>query len=1013
MTRAATLGRTTRFLLVFLLLTLGTPRTGRGQASEAQVDFASEIYPILRRACFDCHGPQKQKAALRLDQRRAALGAEGVIVPRRPEESELIRRVGLPRDDDDAMPPRGAPLPAAEIERLRTWVLQGAPWPDRLATARHWAYAPPVRPPLPRVARRQWTRSPIDHFVLARLEREGLRPSAEAERATLIRRLSLDLVGLPPTPAEVDAFLADASPQAVERLVDRLLASPAFGQRWARPWLDLARYGDSHGFQRDDLRDLWAYRDWVIAALNADLPFDQFSIEQVAGDLLPGTTPAQRIATGFHRSAPTNVEAGSIPEETRINQVIDRVNTTATVWMGTTLACAQCHDHKYDPFTQRDYYQLLAFFNNTAIEADRSNPKVPGSIRFLGPAMPLARPALEAARRPLQDALAEMRRAISGRRQTLDADLEDWAATRARELGRAPQSSVLTISDFDSQEGSAAKVLDDGSVLLTDDPPDRDTYVITAETDLSDIRAFKLEALGDPSLPGSGPGRGDAQRPNFVLNTFTVSARPRGRSTGSEPIRLVQPRASFSQAKFDVAGAIDDDPKTAWAIAPRFGAAHWAIFATQSPVGFDGGTTLTFTLVQQFGGARTIGRLRLSAITGDPDGEQVSADIARIVHTAPGGWSAQDRATLLDDRASRDPRTQECRQQAARLEKELAAIAPETTQVMQELDRPRTSHRFLRGDYRTPAESVEPATPAFLHPLESGPRDRLALARWLVDRDNPLVARVTVNRWWAELFGQGVVATREDFGAKGEPPTHPELLDWLAVELMDNGWSMKRVLRSIVLSATYRQTSQATPGARARDDRNLLLARGPRFRVDAEMIRDNALAIAGLLSLEQGGPPVRPFQPDGLWTKIGGEKYDYVVSPGSGRFRRGIYVVWKRAAPYPSFVNFDAPARMTCAVARSRSNTPQQALTLLNDPVYVEAAEAFARRVLAETPGTETEGRLRHAFRLATARWPDRAELEVLTNLWARQRAASGADVPAWSAVVSVLLNLDETITKE
>jgi hypothetical protein len=998
---------------MLLVPLLCAPRAGRGQPSEAKVDFAVEVYPILRRACFDCHGKEKQKGDLRLDERRHAVADADVIVPGHPEQSELIRRVSLPREDDEAMPARGTPLSQAEVERLRLWILQGAPWPDQLGPARHWSYSAPVRPPLPQVSDRAWPQRPLDHFVLARLEREGIHPAPEADRATLIRRLSLDLVGLPPTPVEVDAFLADRTPQAIERLVDRLLASPGFGQRWARPWLDLARYGDSHGFQRDDLRDLWAYRDWVIAALNADMPFDRFSIEQLAGDLLQGATPQQRIATGFHRSAPTNVEAGSIPEETRISQVIDRVNTTATVWLGTTLACAQCHDHKYDPFTQRDYYQLLAFFNNTAIEADRSNPKVPGSIRFLGPTMTLARPAVAAARRPLQDALEKIQREIAERRRALDADLDAWARVRVRDLGQTPQTKVLEIRDFESAEGAAAKTLDDGSVLLTDDPPDRDTYVVTAETDLTDIRAFRLEALTDPSLPGSGPGRGDAKRPNFVLNSFTVRAAPRVHPSQSEPLRLVRPRASFSQTKFDIAGAIDDDPKSAWAIAPRFGAAHWAIFETPAPVGFPGGTTLTFTLAQQFGAARTIGRLRLSVITGDPNSDQVPEAIARLVRTPPDGWSAQDRARLIDDRATRDPGIQQCRQEAERLEKALAAIAPETTQVMQELDRPRSSHLFRRGDYRTPGERVEPATPEFLHPLPDGPRDRLALARWLVDRENPLVARVTVNRWWAELFGQGLVATPEDFGLKGEPPTHPELLDWLAVEFMDGGWSMKRVLRQVVLSATYRQSSIATPAQRARDDRNRFLARGPRLRMDAEMIRDNALAIAGLLCLDPGGPPIRPFQPDGLWTKIGGEKYDYVVTPGTGRYRRGVYVVWKRAAPFPSFVNFDAPGRMTCTVARSRSNTPQQALTLLNDPVYVEAAEALARRILTELPQADTDLRLRHAFRICTARWPDAAELQVLRTLESQQRAANGAGLPAWYAVASVLLNLDETITKE
>jgi hypothetical protein len=998
--------------------TPSSPATG----ADGVGDLAGEVAAILRRSCFDCHGKEKQKGDLRLDDRGAALGREGVIVPGHPEESELVRRITLSDGDDEFMPARGVALSAAEVDRVRAWVARGAPWPASGGPARHWSYVKPVRSPLPAVRDAAWPRNVVDRYVLARLEREGMRPAPEADRATLIRRLSLDLVGLPPTPQEVDAFLTDTEPGAVERLVDRLLDHPGFGQRWARPWLDLARYGDSHGFQRDDLRDLWAYRDWVVDALNADMPFDAFSIEQLAGDLLPGASESQRIATGFHRNAPTNVEAGSIPEETRINQVIDRVNTTATVWLGSTLACAQCHDHKYDPFTQKDYYQLLAFFNNTAIEADRSNPKVVSSIRFVGPTMAITRPDRDAERGLLQADLERAKRELAGRRGALDEGLEDWLESSAAGLRDASRTSVLAIRDFDSREGDGARILDDGSVLLTGEAPDRDTYVLTVDTELEGIRGFLLEALTDASLPGKGPGRGDARRPNFVLSSFTVQAARRGEDTGSgsgpasepRPVRLGRASASFSQAKFDVAQAIDDDPKTAWAIAPRFGEPHWAQFLTEAPIGSPGGTTLTFTLVQEFGAARTIGRLRLSAITGDPASARIPAEIARILGRRPSAWSRKDREALVDFRAASDPRVGECRREVQRLEKELAGIRPETTLVMTELDRPRVSTVFRRGDYRTPGEPVGPATPAFLHPLPpaAGPRDRLALARWLVDRENPLTARVTVNRWWAELFGQGLVATAEDFGLKGEAPTHPELLDWLAVEFMEGGWSMKRILRTIVLSATYRQASHATPERLARDDRNRLYARGPRSRLDAEMIRDNALAIAGLISLEPHGPPIRPPQPEGLWTKIGGEKYDYVASTGADRYRRGIYVVWKRGAPYPSFLNFDATERLACTVRRSRSNTPQQALTLLNDPVYVEAAQGLARRVLAEVPDGGVEARLTHAFVVCTSRRPDARELQILAALYRRQLEASRDELSAWYAVATALLNLDETITK-
>jgi mono/diheme cytochrome c family protein len=742
------LSPTLRLCLICLSLA-GSALEARAQA----VDFGRDVFPVLRKACFECHGAEKQRGDLRLDSRAAALrGGETApaLVPGKPLQSELYSRILLPAGEEGTMPARGDRLTKQQVDAIRVWIENGAPWPDNVSSARHWAYVPPVRAPLPAVRAGQWPRTAVDRFVLARLEQEGLRPSPAADHYTLIRRLSLDLIGLPPTPEEVDDFeqaLQQDAQAAVATLVDRLLASPHFGERWARPWLDLARYADSHGFQRDDFRNSWAYRDWVIRALNDDMPFDRFTLEQVAGDLLPGATLEQKIATGFHRGAPTNVEAGSDPEETRVNQVFDRVNTTAAVWLGTTFECAQCHDHKYDPFTMKDYYRLFAFFNNTAIEADRANPKVQSSIQFMGPYLSLG-------------------------------------------------------SDKDA-----------------------------------------------------------------------------------------------------------------------------------------------------------------------------------------------------------------------------------TTVVMQELKQPRPTHIFKRGSYRDPGERVTPGAPALLPPLPEGPPDRRTLAQWLTARDNPLAARVTVNRWWAELFGRGLVGTLEDFGVKGEPPSHPELLDWLAVELMDNGWSMKKLLRHIVLSATYQQSARLTPELRAKDDQNRLLARGPRFRMDAEMIRDNALAVSGLLSRKQAGPPVRPYQPEGLWNRIGGVKVAYVMSPGADRYRRGVYVVWKRSVPYPSFVNFDATARYMCTVKRSRSNTPLQALTLLNDPVYVEAALALASRAVTEAPSTAAEERLRHAFRLCLARPPRENEIEVLRRLLDRQSRdvktardlvgnfplppqMSAEEFAGWYAVAAALLNLDETINK-
>ncbi|HEX3657362.1 MAG TPA: PSD1 and planctomycete cytochrome C domain-containing protein [Pirellulales bacterium] len=1049
-------GRCYWFLSLPAILLLGTaaPLAWSAETDPARVDFARDINPLLKRSCLECHSAKRTEGELRLDVREKALagGASGpVIVSGKPDSSELVRRISRPAGDDEIMPSRGAPLAAAEIELIRTWIRQGAVWPDHVQSATHWAYVRPVRPKVPKLSnnsqQRAWVRSPIDALVLARLQRAGLHPSPEADRATLIRRLSLDLIGLPPTPAEVAAFVGDQHPQAYERLVDRLLASQQFGVRWARPWLDAARYADSHGFQRDDLRDIWAYRDWVVDAFNRDMPFNQFTIEQLAGDLLPGATESQKIATGFGRNAPTNVEAGSDPEETRVNQVLDRVNTLGMIWLGSTLECCQCHDHKYDPFSARDYYGLFAFFNNTALEADRNNPKVPGSIAFRGPTMNVADPELEAKRKPLAAELAELDRQLATRATELHKTADAWEHELSGHLSSQPQEQVLEILDFDSLAGSASEILPDKSVLVSGETPDRDTYTVEAATTLTGIRAIKLEALTDPSLPGSGPGRGDANRPNFVLQSFEVTAAPKSGGK-AQPVKFRQAKADFSQKNFEPAGAIDDSPKTAWAIAPKFHAPHWAIFETAEPIGFAGGTKLTVTLEQNHGAGRTIGRLRLTALV-RPDPNSTPAAVVKALAIPAKKRTPEQAKALAKFQLDQDTKYRELQDARTQTQQKLAKLKPPTTLVMSELDKPRASAVFMRGDFRNPGDAVEPSTPAVLPPMTVTPseRNRLALARWLVQPNHPLVARVTVNRWWAELFGHGIVTTPEDFGIKGQPPTHPELLDWLATEYIDNGWSLKKLLRTIVLSATYRQTSTLSPELAARDDQNLLYARAARFRLDAEAIRDSALSIAGLLSLEQGGAPVRPFQPDGLWVKVGGQKVDYIVSPGEQQYRRGLYVVLKRAAPYPSFVNFDANARLACRVKRPRSNTPLQALTLLNDPVYVEAALGLARRVLIDAPphprplshkgrgekDDTVDARLAYLFQLAVARTPDSAEVAVLHKLWDAQRAAAKAnptaareligklklppgvaadEFAAWYATATAILNLDETINR-
>ncbi len=718
----------------------------------------------------------------------------------------------------------------------------------------HWAYVKPVRPALPPVKNAAWPKNALDRFILARLERETLTPSPEAERARLIRRVHLDLIGLPPTIAQVDAFVKDTRPDAYERVVEELLASPHYGERWARHWLDLARYADSNGFQRDGFRTIWPYRDWVIDAFNRDMPFDQFTLEQIAGDLLPDPGISQRIATGFNRCTTVNVEAGTDREENRVNAVFDRVNTTATVWLGTTLACAQCHHHKYDPFTMTDYYRFFAYFNSTEEETAKGEQ---AAREFIGPKL------------------------------TLPPDPKTAARRKELQAERAPVAAEVA-------------------------------------------------------------------------------------------------RAAAMQAEFEAKCRADKE--------------------------------------------------QLAALP---------AEIRKIVALADGKRTKKQTQDLADYYFDNQPVLKEVRQRLSELDQRLAELAPVTTLVMSELPAPRPTHIFKRGNFLNKGKVVEPGVPAALHPLpKDAPPNRLGLARWLVDADNPLVARVAVNRWWAEFFGSGLVATLEDFGTQSDKPTHPELLDWLAVEFMTSatpqdkrsvpgGWSMKHIHRLIVTSATYRQSARVSSELVKRDPDNKLYARGPRVRLDAETIRDNALAVSGLLSRKLGGPPVMPPQPAGIWNVTGVVDNTYRVSAGEDRYRRGLYTIWRRSSPYPSMIAFDAPDRTSCIVKRPRTNTPLQALTLLNDPVYVEAALALARNIGIEK-GTAEE-RIVHGFRACVARQPTQREVALLKQVHAQaltkyqanpaaakallQNAPAGdrlepAQWAAWFQVATVLLNLDETITK-
>ncbi|HET7698666.1 MAG TPA: PSD1 and planctomycete cytochrome C domain-containing protein [Vicinamibacterales bacterium] len=978
----------------------------QGSAPQSPVDFARDIQPILEARCYECHGPKKARNGLRLDLRAAAFrgGDSGsAIVPGDSERSLLVRRIrGL--DGEEPMPKDAEPLTAPQIALIRAWIDQGAAWPGQPGAepaaagepeSTHWAYVRPVAAHPPAAGNAAWPRNDIDRFVLARLEKERLPPSSEAAFETLVRRVSLDLIGLPPTLAELDAALADAAANgrdaAYEHVVDRLLASPHYGERWARPWLDLARYADSHGYEKDRLRVMWKYRDWVIDALNADMPFDRFTIEQIAGDMLPGATEAQRIASGFHRNTMLNQEGGIDVEEARWETLVDRVNTTATVWLGSTLGCAQCHNHKYDPFTQRDFYRMLAFFENV----EYTIAGQAGGDRFADePQISLPTAEQETRRKALQAELDK-------HNASLRADSPARAAAQARweqSLLAAERAWIpLTVERFDSSGGSTGERLADKSVLVSGPNPAANTYTVAARAPVPGITAIRIEALPDARLPGGGPGRDPYG--NFVLSALTVTTG-NGASVPLAPIKTDD--GSVSSAGWVVDATRD----------PAGRVRRQGIFVADRPLGA-AGAALQFSIVTTAPVGQGLGRFRLSVTT--------SPSPLRAVSVA-----ARLRPSLLTPRARRTE--QQTRDLAARfravsplfkttrdrveaLQKSLRELGIVSAMVMKEkpgYERPSTWVR-RRGAFLDRAEQVYAAVPSFLPALPDDVMpNRLGLARWLVDERNPLTARVTVNRAWEQFFGRGLVETSEDFGSQGAAPSHPDLLDWLAVTFVKQGWRLKPLHRLIVMSATYRQASAITPPLAERDPDNRLFARGPRFRVEAEMVRDIGLTASGLLSRRIGGPSVFPPQPDGIWQNPYSSDR-WVPSTGEDRYRRGLYTFLRRTAPYPAFTTFDSTSREACTVRRVRTNTPLQALTMLNDEAFFEMAGALGRRMMTE-PEIEPSAdpvrvRAAYGFRLVTSRAPKPQELDLIVAMFRRH--------PDWTLVANALLNLDETITKE
>lgn len=1008
---------------------------GGAETAGAPLSFNRDIRPILSENCFQCHGPDAnhRKADLRLDVREVAVQA-GAFVPGKPEESDAVRRI-LSDDADEQMPPASSRrvLTSAQKQLLRRWVSEGAGYEP------HWAYVPPVRPPVPSLRRLPGSGNPIDAFIGAALERENLAPAPEADRRTLIRRLSLDLTGLPPAPEEVEAFVASRDPQAYGQVVQRYLASPHFGERLAVPWLDLVRYADTIGFHNDVPIRVWPYRDYVIAAFNRNLPFDQFTREQLAGDLLPGSTAAQRVGSGYNRLHRISGEGGIQDKEYFAKYSADRVRTTATVWLGSTLACAECHDHKFDPFTQRDFYRFAAIFADLKekgaynLSGGFTRENLTEETIFRDPAdeARLARLGAEVTRLEAELKTVTDQELASGR-----AAWEE--AMRGHDQGGRLAWTTLRPSRAESTAGTPLSIEDDDSVLAGGTNPVHETYVVTLPAPDGPVTALRLEAVADARFPGDEVSRAGSA---FFLAEVEVTGRRAG-ETAFSPIPLAAARTNGStEPGHPAVAAIDGDPLTSVSFVRKRGGGLVVDLAAPWSGGADGALSvrLRHSPLHPY---QHVGRFRLA------------------VHALPQPDAGLDGLPEKVLAAVRVPAEQRKPAQARDVAAYFRAVAPELAGVRDRLARatlardrllaelpsmpvsrsvePRPIRVLPRGNWMDDGgEVVEPGVPAFFRqitPREGQRVSRLDLAEWLVAPDNPLTARTFVNRLWRLYFGTGLSRTLEDLGSQGEWPTHPELLDWLAVEFRESGWNVKHLIGLIVASRTYRQAAVGSAAAEERDPENRLLARQSRFRLDAEFVRDNALAVSGLLVPDVGGPSVRPYQPAGYYAPLNFPKREYVPDVGAGLLRRGVYTHWQRTFLLPSFIAFDAPAREECTANRTPSNTPLQALVLLNDPTYVEAARAFGAKALREG-GSSSAARLAWMFSRALARPADARELGLLEGLLERQRrryasdlaaarelVATGsspvpADLPpaelaAWTTVARAVLNLHETITR-
>lgn len=1177
-------------LWLTVLTAIGLATIGRAATPPAAVpvDFVKDVRPILTDNCFSCHGPddKTRKGKLRLDLKdeanKAGKSGRPAIIPGKPEESELVKRL-VTGDADDLMPPAKSKrvLSAAQIETIRRWVAEGAPYTS------HWAFEKPIHSAPPKTQDTAWPRNGIDRFILARLEKEGLKPGHEADKPTLIRRVTLDLTGLPPTPAEVDAFVKDKGADAYDRLVERLLRSPRFGEHMVRYWMDAARYADSHGFHIDSRRDIWAYREWAIQAFNRNMPFDQFTIEQLAGDLLPNPSQDQKIASGYVRNNMSTGEGGAIEAEYLAKYGFDRTETAGTTWLGLTLTCARCHSHKYDPVSQKEYYGLFAFFNNLDVPVMDGNRPDPDPVLRL--------PSAEATQRIewLKSHLKTVQAAVAAPHPSMDRDESAWRARHHQDLSRglvALERGTARSTPADTNASPAQLTIDSGGLVQASGPnPAGDIHELLLPLPSTGvISGLRL------TIPGvADAGRGEAG--TFKVTGVEVELVPAGTNATAKGLKIARAAASSFSSGNEPDKAFDDNKESGWAPDLKHGRDAALVLGFEEPAKVEAGAGLKVRLHFESGkAASALCRYRVSAMLDDStarliapaqyqpwrmigpfliqsleqgvanafppeqkvdfsasypslrdkirwntrrefddgrtqefvneisgihgayyvyrevvlgaprkadlsvravegfklwlNGREVAAStnrtmaisrrmtvdlaagtntllfkvvseatrgtftlnldirdvdrlppdvvLALLASSAPAG-SAGDRLRNFHRSHTRA----EIRESFARMEgwrEEQAGIERQipATLIARELEKRRETTVFMRGEYDKPGDKVEPGVPAVFPAIPAGsPTNRLGLARWLVRPDHPLTSRVIINRYWQQCFGIGLVKTAEDFGMQGERPSHPELLDWLATEFTGSGWDLKHMLRMMVTSATYRQDSRSTPALRERDPENRLLARGPRFRVDGEVIRDLALSVSGLLAEKAGGGPAHPYEPGGLWEAVSYNNVQrYVQDTDRNQYRRSLYTNWKRQSPPPNMLVFDAPTREYCVVRRPRTNTPLQALALLNDPQFVEASRALAVRMLTQG-GSGTDQRLTHGFRLATGRMPTGRELEILRKTLSRELEAyqktpeaagkllavgaykapgsiKPVELAAWTTLASMLLNLDETITK-